>query len=286
MSLQLVPAKPQHIHELGRICYEAFTGIAEQRKFPHDFESLEQAVNVIGMLVERQDFYGVVALLDNKPIGSNFLSLTDPVAGVGPISVDPRIQSKGIGRALMQAVLDYARQSNISQIRLIQDSFNLISFSLYASLGFDMKETVMLMQAQAASGPDNRIRSASPLDLPEMDQLSRRLYKTSRQNEISAALTWGIPVFIREVEERVTGYLIPGILGHGVMETDEDALALITESARHLPQGQARFFFPLKLTSLYRKLLQRGCRAIKMNTLMAIGPYESPGGIWMPSVLY
>jgi predicted N-acetyltransferase YhbS len=286
MSLQLVPAKPQHIHELGRICYEAFTGIAEQRKFPHDFESLEQAVNVIGMLVERQDFYGVVALLDNKPIGSNFLSLTDPVAGVGPISVDPRIQSKGIGRALMQAVLDYARQSNISQIRLIQDSFNLISFSLYASLGFDMKETVMLMQAQAASGPDNRIRPASPLDLPEMDQLSRRLYKTSRQNEISAALTWGIPVFIREVEERVTGYLIPGILGHGVMETDEDALALITESARHLPKGQARFFFPLKLTSLYRKLLQRGCRAIKMNTLMAIGPYESPGGIWMPSVLY
>jgi hypothetical protein len=116
--------------------------------------------------------------------------------------------------------------------------------------------------------------------------LSRRLFKTSRQNEISAALTWGIPVFIREVGERVTGYLIPGILGHGVMETDEDALALITESARHLPQGQARFFFPLKLTSLYRKLLQRGCRAIKMNTLMAIGPYESPGGIWMPSVLY
>lgn len=285
MALELVPIQPQHSKELARICFEAFCGVENQHGFPHDFPSQEVAEQVIKMLAQRPDSFGVMALVNGQAAGSNFLSLSDSVAGVGPISVDPRHQDKKIGRALMQAVLSHAKQKDLHQIRLIQDSFNLSSFSLYTSLGFEFKEAVVTMQASA--GPiDPQVRPATPLDLEEMDALTQRIYKTSRKNEISHALTWGMPVFLREVEEQICAYLVPGLLGHGVAEKEEDALALISEVGRLAPPPLARFFLPLKFSKLYRKALQIGCRAIKMNTLMAIGPYETPGEIWMPSVLY
>jgi len=89
-------------------------------------------------MVQRDDFYGVVALRDGQPVGSNFLSLMDLVAGVGPITIDSSCQGEGVGRALMQDVIDYARRNNIEPVRLLQDSFNVASLSLYASLGFDV----------------------------------------------------------------------------------------------------------------------------------------------------
>ncbi|MGH7807364.1 MAG: GNAT family N-acetyltransferase, partial [Thermodesulfobacteriota bacterium] len=78
----------------------------------------------------------------------------------------------------------------------------------------------------------------------------------------------------------------PGLFGHGVAETEEDALALIGEAARRLPPEVARFFCPLREANLYRKLMKAGCRAIKVMNLMTLGLYEPPDEVWMPSVLY
>jgi hypothetical protein len=73
----------------------------------------------------------------------------------------------------------------------MQDAFNLTSFSFYASLGFEMKESTALMQAEKTSLSDQKVRIASPLDLPQIDALTQRFYKTSRQNAISYAMTLG-----------------------------------------------------------------------------------------------
>jgi hypothetical protein len=89
MGFRLVRAEPEHVDEIGRICYEAFKGVQEGKQLPLDWPSADFARQVLGMLAGRKDFYSVVALLDGQPVGSNFLSLMDPVAGVGPITVDP-----------------------------------------------------------------------------------------------------------------------------------------------------------------------------------------------------
>jgi hypothetical protein len=101
-----------------------------------------------------------------------------------------------------------------------------------------------------------------------------------------AAAPYGFAAFLTERQGRLTGYLLPGNFGHGVAETEEDALALITEAARHLPAEFARFFCPLSEGNFYRKALQRGCRMIKVMNYMTLGPYEHPDEVWMPSVLY
>ena len=36
----------------------------------------------------------------------------------------------------------------------------------------------------------------------------------------------------------------------------------------------------------YRKALQAGHRTIKVMNLMAMGPYEPPSPVWMPSVAF
>jgi predicted N-acetyltransferase YhbS len=237
------------------------------------------------MMVRRDDFYGVVALRDGRPVGSNFLSLMDPVAGLGPITIDCSCQGQGIGRALMQDVIDYARRKGIEQVRLFQDSFNVASLSLYASLGFDVKEAAAFMQAAPAAEADHSVRSVTEADLRGIEELSKRIYKNSRRNEVAAAGPYGFAAFLREHQGRVTGYLIPGIFGHGIAETEGDALALIGEAARRLPPPFARFFCPLSEGSFYRKALQAGCRAIKVMNYMTLGPYQHPDEVWMPSVL-
>jgi predicted N-acetyltransferase YhbS len=198
MRPELVPATPQHVDAIGQICFEAFKEVQEGHGFSPDFPTIEVARQVLGMLVQRDDFYSVVALHNGQPAGSNFLSLTDPVAGVGPLTVDCSLQGQGIGRALMQNVIDYAQRNNVQQVRLFQDSFNVASLSLYASLGFGVKESAVFMQAAPATEADLSIRPVTEADLPPIEELSKRIYKNSRRNEVAAAAPYGFPAFLRE----------------------------------------------------------------------------------------
>jgi len=153
-SLELVRAESPHVGEMGRICYEAFKNLHDRHHFPVDLPSVALGRQLLGMMVSRSDFYSVVALLDGQVVGSNFLSLSDAVAGIGPVSVEPCHQGKDIGLALMQDVVDHGRRRGIERIRLLQETINVSSLSLYASMGFDSREEVAYMQAAAATAED------------------------------------------------------------------------------------------------------------------------------------
>src|SRR5690242_34309 len=184
-NLELIRPEPQHIPELARICFEAFKAIHEQHAFPPDIPSVELATHIMEMLVMRSDFYGVAARVDGKLVGSNFISLTDAVGGVGPITVAPSFDGHGIGRALMNNVVNHARQKGVEQIRLLQDSFNTKSLSLYASVGFDTRAPIGLMNAKAAAETDPMVRPATEPDLPALDDLCQQIYKVSRRGEVA-----------------------------------------------------------------------------------------------------
>ena len=80
-------------------------------------------------------FYSVVAEIDGRIVGSNFLDERNSIAGVGPITVDPTVQNRAIGRRLMDAVYDRATEKDFAGVRLIQAGFHTRSLSLYAKLG-------------------------------------------------------------------------------------------------------------------------------------------------------
>jgi hypothetical protein len=57
----------------GAICYEAFKTITEAHHFTPDFPSVDVPVELLTWMLGHAGFYAVVAELDGKVVGSNFL---------------------------------------------------------------------------------------------------------------------------------------------------------------------------------------------------------------------
>jgi GNAT superfamily N-acetyltransferase len=285
-DVELFTPGDEHIPELGRICFEAFKRVAEEHGFTHDFPDSATAAKVVALIRSLPRNFQVAARIGNRVVGSNFMILLDSVAGVGPITIDPACQGQGIGRLLMQAALDYAEQNHFQKLRLLQDTYNTSSLSLYAALGFDVREPIGMMKAPISSSAHSSVRRARAFDLPVLEQLCARFYKISRRNELAAWLARDFPIMVYESGGRISGYLVPGKVGHGVAETEAVAVTLISQISHYALPGWDIFFCPLRNTSLYRAALKSGCRLLKMMTLMSKGPYEEPASVWMSSIVY
>ncbi len=284
MAVELRPVRPDDVSELGRICYEAFRDIAESHGFPPDFPTVEFAQQVVGLLVHQEDVYGVAASDGDTLLGSNYVNTWGDVAGIGPISVDVPAQGHGIGTQLMRDVIAHAHSESHEMIRLVQDSFNMRSLALYASLGFDTKHPLAYMQLSNDGSVAPAFRPATTGDLPAMDELCRGIYRISRRGECAALMEVGFPTFVLDRGGRIAGYLIGTIIGHGVAESDDDMLALLGGFGAGVPGAAS--LVPLRSGALYRRALAAGHRNIKVMNLMALGPYEEPQGTWAPSVMF
>jgi GNAT superfamily N-acetyltransferase len=284
MSLEVVPVRSEHVPELGRICYEAFKDISERHGFRADFAIPAVAEAVISALTADENVHSVAAMLDGRLIGSNFLSVQDDVGAVGPITVDPAVQGGGVGRRLMEDVLKYARENGVEMVRLVQDSFNMRSLALYASLGFDTKEPLGVMDSPTEPAESPRVRPLDPGDLDAVERLSRDIYRVSRRHEVEHMSGGPFPAFVVESEGRVRGYFVAGIAGHGVAESEELMVELVMGTMALVPALGRVFFCPLPEANLYRRFLAAGATNRKVMNLMALGPYEEPQGVWLPSV--
>ena len=169
----------------ARICFEAFGAIHDQHRFPRDFPVLEMATGMFGALTYDPSVWGVVAEVDGGVVGSNFLYEGNLIAGVGPISVDPEYQ-RGVGRRLMEAVIERGREA--PGIRLVQDAFNMRSLSLYASVGFDVKEPLAVVSGKPRSGPAEHmeVRPLREDDLDACGGLCREVHGFARVRRRSA----------------------------------------------------------------------------------------------------
>jgi GNAT superfamily N-acetyltransferase len=289
MDIRLRPHTPADLPDIARILYAAFRSIAERHNFPLDFPTPEVADHAAKLFGGHPKFFGVVAEADGRLVGSNFLDERDPIPAVGPITVDPAYHGKGVGRRLMEAVIERGRGA--AGVRLVQDAFNTTSMSLYTSLGFDAKEPLALLAGRPAlSTPAGAAaRAMTEADLPACAALCRHVHGFDRTNELRDALTmFGPAVLVRD--GRVTAYAsAPGFwfLNHGVGETDEDLAGVVAGAGAAMPAGGAvSMLVPIRRSALFRGLLAAGMRVVKPMTLMAMGQYQEPAGAFYPSVGY
>lgn len=283
MSIELRQARADDVPELGRICYEAFGDISAKHGFPPDFPTVEFAQQIVGMLVQQEaEVYGVGAFEGGVAKGSNFIEMWDEVAGLGPITVDVASQGQGIGRQLMEDGIAQARRQGHDMVRLCQDAFNMQSLALYASVGFDTKEPIALLELSSEQPVDPALRPATSDDLPAMGELCRSVYAVSRKRECASFMERAFPAFVLD-RGGIVGYLIGTLVGHGVAESDDDMLALLAGVGANVSGAQS--FVPLRNGELYRRALAAGHRNLKVMNLMALGPYEEPRGTYCPSVL-
>ncbi len=285
MAVDIVPVRPEHAPEMARICYEAFGALHDRHNTPRDFDSQETAAMVMGLITGSPSFHGFAAIDSGRLVGSNFLCTADAVAGVGPITVDPACQSRGVGRALMQAVLDLARERKVEHVRLNQEAINTTSLSLYTKLGFEWRDSVAVIEATNAGADHRGVRPLTEADLPAVEAISTRVYGHSRRNDTAMALGWQFPAFGLERDGKLCAYIVPGFFGHGCAPNQADMAALIAHAVKNSPPPFHRILVPLSQGGLYRDLLGRGCPTLKVLSYMTVGPYRPANGVWLPSIL-
>lgn len=197
MKLNMRRASLEDVAVLGQINYEAFKNIGDAHNFPPDFPSVEYAVGTMTSLTSNPGIYSVVAEADGKIAGSNFMDERNPIAGIGPISIDPSVQNQSIGRHLMENVLERARVRNFAGVRLVQTAYHNRSLCLYTKLGFETREPLSVMQGKPPNlkmaGYD--VRQATEADLDSCNRLSHRCTGTIAGENFSkpssmGALAW------------------------------------------------------------------------------------------------
>jgi predicted N-acetyltransferase YhbS len=286
-AINLRPARTADAEACGQVIYEAFRSIASRHGFPPDFPTSEAAVALAHSFVGNPAVLGIVAEEHGRIIGSNFISKGDAIRGVGPITVDPQAQGRGLGRRLMQAVLQRARGA--AGIRLLQDAFNMTSISLYASLSFEVREPVLVMSGRPEGRPlpDLRVRPLTLEDLAACDALCLRVHEISRRQDVADAVRLFAPL-VAEREGQIVAYMTAPtfwLANHAVAESDDDLQSLmLAATARN--SDPLSFLLPTRQAALFRWCLERGMRAVKPMTLMTSGNYREPAGAYLPSVLY
>jgi GNAT superfamily N-acetyltransferase len=285
MDISIRRGTPEDAEICGKICYNAFKTISEAHGFAPDFPVVEVAIDVLTRMLANPNFYSVVAEIEGRIVGSNFLDERNTIAGVGPITVDPTVQDRAVGRRLMDAVHARASERNFAGVRLIQAGFHTRSLSLYAKLGYDVREPLACMQGKALgiSIDGHVVRPATEEDVDACDRLCAQVHGHDRGGEFRDAVA-NDSANVVEHEGRITGYAtIIGFFGHAVGETNEDVKALIGAAKEFAGPG---FLLPTRNGELFRWCLNNGLRITQPMTLMSKGQYNEPAGAFLTSILY
>ena len=278
-------ATPQDVPASARICYDAFATISAAHNFPCDLSAPEQAVGLMTSLFSSPGFYCIVAELDGQILGSNCLDERAIVHGIGPITIDPKAQNRGVGRTLMQAIMDRSRERGAAGIRLVQVAYHCRSMSLYASLGFDIREPLVVMQGRTRerSMPGCTVRPATSKDLAECNALSYRVHGFDRGDDLAWSIQQGSALVV-ERAGRITGYSsVLAFFGHSTCESNQDLQALLASVESF---GGPGILLPTRNSELFRWCLANGLRVVEPMTLMTVGLYNEPTGAWLPSIMF
>ena len=82
----------------------------------------------------------------------------------------------------------------------------------------------------------------------------------------------------------ITGYTtFLGFFGHTTCETNLDMRALIVSVESLAGPG---ILVPSRNAALLRWCLANGLRVVQPMTLMSVGLYNEPSGVWLPSILF
>jgi GNAT superfamily N-acetyltransferase len=277
-------AKPEDGAICGQICYDAFSKINAEHGFPCDFPGPERPIGLLTRMFSSPGFYAVVAEMDGRVVGSNGLDERASIGGIGPVTVDPSVQHLGVGRKLMQAAIQRAKERCVG-VRLVQAAFHNRSFALYTSLGFDAREPISCLQGRTRERDiaGCAVRAAEIADLDACNALSHRVHGFDRGADLAQAIEQKTATVV-ERGGRITGYATAlAFFGHATAESNPDLQALIASVESFAGPG---ILVPSRNSTLLRWCLANGLRIIQPLTLMSIGLYNDPTGAWLPSIIF
>ena len=136
---KIIKAESRHLNELGRL-FNLY------RVFYEEADDLEKASKYISARFNEGD--SMIFVAENNDELSGFVQLYPSFCSVSAVPililydlfVDDSHRSKGLGRSLMNAARDFARENGYRRLELSTAKDNYIGQSLYESLGYEIDQ--------------------------------------------------------------------------------------------------------------------------------------------------
>jgi len=287
----LTTVLPGQAEAVGTLVYEAFKEIAERHNFEPAFSTPQLAQLFVRLLVQTEGYGSYLLLDDGRPVACNFGDERDEVVGVGPVAVAVDRQGRGLGRRVMEALLERADRNGFRSVRLLQSAYNAQSFSLYHNLGFDVMDLFANVRGRPNDGqqPVDSVREYTPADLEACDALHRDVLSVSRRHDIESMAGLATPLVV-EREGEVAGYLtrFPGeqtFITHGVARDEAALRDLIVGAGRSAP-GDLHLLISTSHAETLRWAMRQRFELLELDSYMVRGEYQPPLGAWVPSPFY
>ena len=232
------PLAPADVDAVAEVDFAAFQDVALRHGLTPVVGAVRDSRAYVRRLLEVDPLGGFVAEEGGRVVGHAWVHARGPIATVGPLAVEPAFQRRGIGRALLAQCLQ-AGGRRVTQVRLVQESFNVAALGLYLSAGFRIVAPVLELvldagpPASPAAPPSGVVlRTAEPSDQARIVARDARPFGTARAHDVERQLRAGQGV-VAERGTTLAGYALAGfgILGSAAGEAPELVVAMLATLA-------------------------------------------------------
>ena len=274
------------IDRVGEIIFESFRFNASKFGYAPRLQSVQEAKTWVWSMLRHGPSEHLIIDVDNRVAGMCSMNPRGELGGVGPMAIDTSLQSKGIGRELMVAIIEKAEGlQSIKSIRGIQEAFNPASFSMLYPLGYMPVEDILelILPGGAGQRPDlcSNISELTAQDLDAVHAYDSPRSKLDRRTDLIYYARWG-KVFVYRNQSQIRGYLacLPGSgsvqLGPLVAEGEGEAECLFRHALAVFKERTYRTCIMARDYSLARALMGLGFKLYCISLLIIHGSWR-PG---------
>lgn len=239
----------------------------------------------------------------NRMMGACFYHPREHHVSLGIMSVHPDYFGRGVGRQLVNHILDYTRDQGYRACRLVSSAINMDSFSLYNRAGFVPRAAYhdMVIQVPAAGldVPDLPgaacVRPARLDDVAAMGELEMEVSGIRREGDYRYAIANPRGVFHATVYENdqhgLDGFAISvkhptlNMLGPCVARGESVALALVRDQLARFQGTWALLLVPMECRRMVEQLYAWNARNVETHLKSVWGHFPGFKGVSMPSFL-
>lgn len=319
LDLTIRPLMPADIPRAGEILHQAFNEVFAAHGYPAPISDLAAGRALVTAYRDYEPTGSFVALHEGRIVGSAFLHRRGDRVGVGPVTVDPSCQGRGVGRKLMERIIEEV--GDCTSIRLFQDAFNRESFALYVRLGFVVRDVMAVLRAApprfdadvapgapdpgaspgagaclsdgrsggAGAGSPAICREMEPWDLVNAVACDTALTGMSRPRDLAFLLDHGQAAVLEQdggIRGFAASFLVRDTLfvGPAAAPTAAELVRLVADLTRRSGARVVSVRAPSRPGDLLQMLLQAGFEVRSLGTYMVRGRYDEPSGALLASM--
>ncbi len=234
-------------------------------------------------------------------VGCCFYHPREYHVSLGVMSVHPDYFGCGIGKLLVNYIVDYT-ESNNKALRVVSSAVNIDSFSLYNKAGILPRHLYHNMIIEVSAKGLNKtvdcienVRPAQIADIPAMMKLEMEVSGISREKDFHYTIENRLGIFQTSVIDgkngSIDGFMISlkhtllNMIGPGVALTEEAAIGLILHESNRYKGEKAILLIPMDRRKIVEKMYECNAKNSETYLFQVRGEFKPFNGVNIPSFL-